>query len=173
MVKRLSRALLIILIISLNVGCDQVSKTIARSRLENKGTLFVLGDFLVLRYVENQGAFLGMGAGLPMPVRRAVFIAFPLLVLAYMIAQAIRKNAVDAAAIVACSFIAGGGFGNLIDRLAFDGHVRDFINVGIGNIRTGVFNAADLSIMIGCLLLAVHAALPSRIKKGAAHDRPA
>ncbi len=167
MKKRLSRALLIALIVTLNVGCDQISKTIAKSLLLNKGTLFVLGDLLVLRYMENQGAFLGMGSGLPAPVRRALFIAFPLLVLAYMIGQVIREKGVDAAAIVACSFIAGGGFGNLIDRLAFDGRVRDFVNVGIGNLRTGVFNAADLSIMIGCLLLAVHAALPPKAAGGA------
>ncbi len=169
MKKRLARALLIALIVTLNVGCDQISKSIAKSLLSNKGTLFVLGDFLVLRYTENQGAFLGMGAGLPRPARQVVFIAFPLLVLAYIIVQVVRNKAADASvAVVACSFIAGGGFGNLIDRLAFDGRVRDFINIGIGNLRTGVFNAADLSIMIGCLLLAVHAALPPKAKVDAA-----
>jgi signal peptidase II len=162
----LKKALLIALILALNVGCDQASKTIAKARLEGKGTLFVLGDFIVLRYVENQGAFLGLGSDLPAPIRRAVFIAFPLLFLFYMIVQVVRKKAWDPGLIVACSFIAGGGFGNLIDRLAFDGRVRDFVNVGIGNLRTGVFNAADLSIMIGCLLLAVRAALPPRAQGG-------
>jgi signal peptidase II len=168
MKKTLARALLIALIVALNVGCDQASKAIAEARLKDGGTLFVLGDFMVLRYVENQGAFLGLGADLPAPMRRAVFIAFPLAFLFYMVVQVVRKKAWDPGLIAACSFIAGGGFGNLIDRLAFDGRVRDFVNIGIGNIRTGVFNAADLSIMIGCLLLAVRAALPPRARGDAA-----
>jgi signal peptidase II len=31
--------------------------------------------------------------------------------------------------------------------------VTDFLNVGIGNLRTGIFNIADMAIMTGALLL--------------------
>jgi len=31
--------------------------------------------------------------------------------------------------------------------------VSDFINIGIGSVPTDIFNFADLSILLGCLLL--------------------
>ena len=43
----------------------------------------------------------------------------------------------------------GGGVGNLIDRVLFENGVIDFLNVGIGNLRTGIFNVADMAIMTG------------------------
>lgn len=41
------------------------------------------------------------------------------------------------------------GIGNSIDR-AFNGSlVVDFLNLGIGSLRTGIFNVADIPVMIG------------------------
>ena len=48
-------------------------------------------------------------------------------------------------------FVAGG-MSNLIDRVAM-GSVIDFMNVGIGSFRTGIFNVADGAIMAGVALL--------------------
>ena len=45
----------------------------------------------------------------------------------------------------------GGGMGNLIDRIAH-GAVVDFVSLGIGPLRTGIFNLADVAITIGLLL---------------------
>jgi signal peptidase II len=44
-------------------------------------------------------------------------------------------------------FVAGGA-SNWIDRVA-RGSVVDFLNVGVGPVRTGVFNVADIAIMLG------------------------
>jgi signal peptidase II len=41
----------------------------------------------------------------------------------------------------------------LIDRLLYHGRVTDFLNVGIGSLRTGIFNLADMAILAGALLL--------------------
>ena len=41
----------------------------------------------------------------------------------------------------------------MIDRLLYDGRVTDFLNVGIGSLRTGIFNLADMAILAGALLL--------------------
>jgi signal peptidase II len=41
----------------------------------------------------------------------------------------------------------GGGIGNLIDRVVHNGLVTDFINVGMGPLRTGIFNVADVAVM--------------------------
>jgi len=50
--------------------------------------------------------------------------------------------------ILALSFILGGGISNIYDRLLY-GEVVDFMNMGIGDLRTGIFNFADVSIMVG------------------------
>lgn len=49
------------------------------------------------------------------------------------------------------SMIISGGLSNLIDRL-FRGYVVDYIDVN-QIIKYPVFNIADISIVIGCLLL--------------------
>jgi hypothetical protein len=46
------------------------------------------------------------------------------------------------------------GFGNLIDRALRPEHaVIDFMNVGIGPVRTGIFNIADMVILGGVIAL--------------------
>jgi signal peptidase II len=42
--------------------------------------------------------------------------------------------------------VVAGGAGNLVDRIWFQGGVVDFLNVGFGNLRTGIFNVADMYI---------------------------
>ena len=41
-----------------------------------------------------------------------------------------------------------GGASNWVDRVV-RGSVIDFINVGYGPLRTGIFNVADVAIMLG------------------------
>ncbi len=54
--------------------------------------------------------------------------------------------------IIALSLICGGGIGNLVDRVRYDGYVTDFLNLGIGPLRTGIFNVADVALMAGIAL---------------------
>ena len=61
-----------------------------------------------------------------------------------------RRN-VDYRLFIAVSFILAGGIGNLIDRVSNHGLVTDFINLGIGPLRTGIFNVADVAVMFGGL----------------------
>jgi signal peptidase II len=151
--RKILRPLLIVLIVLAAVGCDQAAKGIARARLADKGTVPVLGTVVVLRYVENEGAFMSLGVRLPRPLRTLVFIAFPLAALALMTAYLLRARDQKWMALAALALILGGGIGNLIDRLFRDGRVSDFLNLGIGNLRTGIFNAADIFILAGCVLL--------------------
>jgi lipoprotein signal peptidase len=50
--------------------------------------------------------------------------------------------------------LSGGGFGNIIDRV-FKTLVTDFLNFGIGKLRTGVMNVADLYIMALVIMLII------------------
>jgi signal peptidase II len=151
--RRVAGAVIMAAVLLLTVGCDQGTKVLARSYLGQGNVVSLLGGVLVMRYVENQGAFLSLGAWLPRPVRQAVFIIFPLAVLAGMVVYVVRKKDIRLMPAAGFAFVAGGGIGNLLDRIAHDGRVGDFLNVGIGGARTGIFNAADLAIMFGCLLL--------------------
>jgi signal peptidase II len=56
-------------------------------------------------------------------------------------------------------FLAGGA-SNLLDRI-MHGTVVDFMNVGVGSLRTGIFNVADVALMIGValMILGVHRGL--------------
>jgi signal peptidase II len=49
------------------------------------------------------------------------------------------------------ALIFAGGVGNIIDRIFFDRHVSDFMNIGILRVRTAIFNFADVYITIGVI----------------------
>jgi signal peptidase II len=51
------------------------------------------------------------------------------------------------------AFLWAGGVSNLADRVARGGRVVDFLNVGVGPLRTGIFNVADMAIMLGVALV--------------------
>ena len=56
---------------------------------------------------------------------------------------------------VPVALLLAGGVGNLIDRVSQNGMVTDFMNIGIGSLRTGIFNVADVAITFGGLALLV------------------
>jgi signal peptidase II len=146
--------LAVILVLLGCLGCDQATKRIAVTLLPEHGRVTLLGDSIRLEHVRNPGAFLSLGARLPDRVRVAVFTwGVGILVLAAVIAafhrRASRRTALSAA------LVAGGGLGNLWDRVTANGLVTDFLNLGLGGLRTGIFNVADLAIVAGVLLLAV------------------
>jgi signal peptidase II len=134
------------------IGVDQSTKFLARTLLKDAGTAQVIGDFFILRYAENQGAFLSLGSNWPVLMRRIVFGAFTLAIVVAAIAYMIRQDRMNLAKTSFLSLIVGGGLGNLLDRLTRGGCVADFMNLGIGRVRTGIFNFADLFIMAGILL---------------------
>ena len=65
---------------------------------------------------------------------------------------------------VALGLLLGGAIGNLIDRLRL-GHVVDFVDTGIGDLRWYTFNVADAAISIAILLLILAAIRPSLVEK--------
>jgi signal peptidase II len=66
---------------------------------------------------------------------------------------ALFSKSASPSAIVAFALLIAGGMGNLMDRLMYDGYVVDFINVGLGPLRTGIFNVADIAVTLGLLIL--------------------
>lgn len=137
------------------VGCDQVSKSAARSMLHSGIIESLFSDSLRLQLTENPGSFLSLGASLPEQLRFTLFTAAVVVLLVSLVCAALFARRLSTARFVALALIAGGGTSNLIDRLLYDGRVTDFLNVGIGPVRTGIFNLADMAILAGAVLLVV------------------
>jgi signal peptidase II len=68
------------------------------------------------------------------------------------------------------SLIVGGGFSNLVDRIFNRGIVVDFMNMGVGGLRTGIFNVADVAIMAGVGLLLLNTLLLPSLETGSEDD---
>jgi signal peptidase II len=130
------------------VGCDHAAKTVAQDVLAGSPAVSLLGDAVRLELTSNPGAFLSLGAELPEAARRAVFMGVVPLTLLALCWLAWRSGA----SVLALGLIAGGGVGNWIDRLAHGGAVTDFVSLGAGPLRTGIFNLADVFIVAGVLL---------------------
>lgn len=104
-------------------------------------------------YAENPGAFLGLGGGWSRQTRFVVFALIVFFGLGGMLWYLIKKEKLKIN-LYAYSFILAGGFGNLWDRVFHDdGHVIDFMLIEVfGPLRTGVFNVADIFIVIGVFM---------------------
>lgn len=149
-VKRLA---LVFTILVSSVGCDQVTKEAARACLEPGSGVSFFGDLFRLQYAENTGAFLSLGSMLPEDLRFRVFtLANGLGLVCLLVFVLLRRNLLPAN-VAGLSLLIAGGVGNLIDRVSNQGAVIDFLNIGLGNFRTGIFNVADVAIMAGAALL--------------------
>ncbi len=147
------RALLIFVITLSCIAFDQVSKFVAKQFLQPSDFYSYAGDTLRLQYAENSGAFLGLGATLPDPWRHLIFTVLVGLFLLALLVYLLRSSELTWFATVCLALVCAGGLSNLIDRIAYDGRVVDFLNVGIGPLRTGIFNVADMAITFGALLM--------------------
>jgi signal peptidase II len=149
--KNLRRGVLLCLLLAATAGCDRVTKHLAATTLAGGPSYSFLGDTVRLDYHENSGGFLGAGSTWRPQLRKAVFQFANALVLVAAIgmAKSLQWSRLGRAGIV--MFLAGG-MSNLADRIAF-GSVIDFLNIGIGPVRTGIFNVADVAIMVGIAIL--------------------
>lgn len=152
---KLPRAMIVFLITLTCVGCDQATKLAAKQHLQNGPVYSYAGDTIRLQYAENTGAFLSLGASLPEPLRQLIFTVLVGVFLLGLIAFLLLSRELTPFAVSCLSLVAAGGASNLIDRIAYDGRVVDFLNVGIGPLRTGIFNIADMAITFGAILLLI------------------
>ena len=147
--SRRNKYTLFFLVLALGIGLDQVTKWIATETLVGVGRIRVLGDLFAFTYAENDGAFLSLGSNWDPIVRLIVLTVLPGLLLIGVLFYMLLNNKVGRTESWAFSLIAAGGIGNIIDRIAA-GRVVDFMHMDFwGIVETGVFNVADLYIMIG------------------------
>jgi signal peptidase II len=152
-VKDWKKTGLFVLIVAAVTLIDHGAKLIAAAGLADGVRLSYLADLLRLEAAYNTGAILGLGSQLPDALRVWMMPAVTIAVLIWVGAMLIRETEVDPA-FVGLSLVWGGGFSNLVDRLAY-GKVFDFFTLGFGTLRTGISNLADVAIMIGIPLILI------------------
>ena len=132
-----------LIIVSIIITLDQISKYIITLNYDyflNKN-IFIFS----INYARNYGAAFNIFEG------NRVFLSLisiiSSLILIYFIFFKGRLNLFDRYGL---SLILAGSLGNGIDRI-LKGYVIDFINLNI--IYFPIFNIADISINIGCIIL--------------------
>jgi signal peptidase II len=149
------RLILALALLTCCVGCDQATKHIATETLCGKPPQSHFSNFFRLEYALNPGGFLSLGANLAPQLRFWVFAAFNVVLLLGSVYVLATKWDMHLVKFVAVVLFLAGGFGNLIDRALHNGFVTDFVNLGIGPVRTGIFNVADVAITAGVLALLI------------------
>lgn len=133
---------------------DQSTKVAAVQWLKGIEPIIFLNNLFRLEYAENTGAFLGMGSSLPDWQRYLVLTIFSSAILVGLVVFLLIKKDLSRLDLYGYGLILAGGVSNMIDRIRA-GVVIDFMNMGIGDLRTGIFNIADVAIMGGLVLVLV------------------
>lgn len=148
----------ILLLVMLNIGCDQVTKNLVRDHIAESQKISIIKDHFTLTRVENSGAFLSAGDSLPLPLKFILLNALPLIVLIYGLYFLMAKSNLPRPFLNGIACVIGGGIGNLYDRFLY-GSVTDFLHIDFVLFKTGVFNVADMSIMVGMAIIIVYGCL--------------
>ncbi len=140
---------MLIFFILLIIALDQLTKILVFNQLKEKASIVLIDNFLELTYVENRGAAFGI-----LQNQKLLFFIITILVLGFLF-HYLYKNISTMSTLLkfTLALIIAGAIGNFIDRL-FRGYVIDFIFVRFwGYYDFPVFNVADISIVIGAILL--------------------
>lgn len=157
--------LLFILLLIGTVVLDQLTKYWVLQSLVPIGTYKLWPDVLHFTYVENRGAAFGMLAD-----HRWVFMVISTLAILALVVYMCIARPKSRFEVVSLAFIAGGGIGNMIDRI-FRGFVVDFIDVTCINFY--VFNVADSFVCVGCGMMLLYLLLSEIDEKKAKKSAPA
>lgn len=148
-----------VLLASLIVVIDQVTKAWVTDALAPDGVVRLVGDNLRLVYTQNNGAIFGMFRG-----QAALFALVSLAVMGLIVAYHGRSGRSPYMTLT-LGLLLGGAIGNAIDRIRLN-FVVDFVDAGIGSLRFYTFNVGDACISTAILLLLLAAVRPSLAEPG-------
>ena len=135
------------LIIIAVVILDQIIKNFVVDTMALYESIPVLQDIFHITYIHNTGAAFSIMEG-----KISVLILLPLfMIIAAVIFMLIMRKKGHPLLMTSVALIAGGGIGNLIDRIAL-GYVVDYLDFCVFPI----FNLADIAVCVGCGLLILY-----------------
>jgi len=153
--KQKHQIILTIIVLLSNLILDRITKLIAVHYLKGEEIISLFYNTVLLKYTENTGAFLSIGSLWPDSLKYTALIILPVIICLYGLYYCAFRLT-DKKMVIMLVTIIGGGLGNIIDRLSNNFRVVDFINFGIGNVRTGILNVADMSVTFGVIILAIY-----------------
>ncbi|MGW9330617.1 signal peptidase II [Bosea sp. NPDC055594] len=136
-------------------GLDQASKWLMLAVVLDPPRVIELAPFLNLRLGFNTGISFGMFRGTLERWPEALGLFKFLVGLGLIIWAALSRHRLER---IGLALIAGGAFGNAIDRWR-QGAVTDFIDLHWGGWHWPTFNGADIAITLGVVLILL-ASLP-------------
>ena len=139
------------------IGCDQVTKEIAREHLQYKPAVSLLGSTVMLLYTHNPGVAFSIGANWSPRARFMLTIVGAGAGLLFILGILLLKAPDRRAEILGFSLMLGGGLSNFIDRILREQGVVDFMMIQVGEIRTAIFNVADMLVLLGVAVVGVYA----------------
>ena len=134
------------------VIADVITKLIAESSLRLGMPIEVIGEWVRLRLVYNEGAAFGLHLG---EYSRWIFFGLAILALIVLGSMVRSTRPGDRLRLLSLALVCGGATGNLLDRIRSPQGVVDFLDVGVGNWRWPTFNVADSAITVGAITLAI------------------
>lgn len=149
----LKRIQMILVICLISIGIDQGTKWYASEYLPKFEMTSYWNDMLRIGYTENTGAFLGLGSGMSDSAKFWVFVCAVGFILSALFIYILKTRTHTVYGLSSLILIFSGGISNFYDRALNNGAVIDFLNLGIGSLRTGIFNVADMAIMLGVFML--------------------
>lgn len=161
MEKEIKNTLIGVLIFIVILGCDIITKALVEKYISIYERVNVLGSFVQLTLIYNQGGIFGILQGYQQFFLIVSIIVFMLLI-AYFILEK-NKTLIFTSSM---GLICAGAIGNILDRITGKPGVVDFIYIGSDDVfRWPAFNVADSSIVVGATLLVIHQLIEEKKRK--------
>ena len=126
---------------------DQLTKYAVIQNIALNESIPLIQGVFHLHYIRNEGAAFSLMEG-----RQTFLIAVVIVVVLIVFAYGFRARKSGAPMLFwGLGCVAGGGIGNLIDRVRLN-YVIDFFDFQVWP----VFNVADIAVCVGCGLLALY-----------------
>ncbi|MCX7027347.1 MAG: signal peptidase II [Spirochaetes bacterium] len=152
-----------VLVLSISLGialADQLVKAIVVRQipLDTVGVR-LWNDWLWIVHTRNLGIAFSIGEGLSRLIRIGFFIVLPSCFLVVAFVFCLKSKSLNKFQRVAIAIVAGGGLGNLIDRIFRPDGVVDFLSFSLFGIfgfdRFPTFNIADNCVTVGAGLILI------------------
>jgi signal peptidase II len=146
--KNLLRSGTLLFLVCSLVGCDHITKEVAKTELEGSNGVALLSGLLRLVYTENRDVGFNLLRWVPDPPRTTLLLVLGISASVLLVALLFGRRLASRWQLLGLCLIAAGAVGNTLDRV-LRGYVVDFVHLP----HWPVFNLADIYVTFGALAL--------------------